>query len=134
MKRILLLFLIFLTPLIGAAEPDNIPIPTELTHELELAEKHGDTKFYEKFSQMLVTLAAVICFIFFFLWVLKRVLNVRVDKITQTGAIKVLEKKMLSPKTFVYILDFSGKIFAVTESINGVTLLGEVAVNPKKNE
>ncbi len=93
--------------------------------ELQRGEEEGDTRFFKEFLNMLLYLGGTIAFIVFFIWILKRLLATRVGQVNETSSIKIIEHRLLSQKTSVYILRISGKIVAITDSINGVTLLGK---------
>lgn len=85
-------------------------------------------KFMSEFMNMLSTLAIIIVFIFIATWFLKRMLNVKVQQMNTTSLIKITERRSLSPKTVLYLLEIRDKEIAVAETAQGLTLLGEFAL------
>lgn len=79
--------------------------------------------FFKKFINMLTTLGLILALLLFIVWFLKRCLTTHIEKGNQESLIKVLEKRMLSPKTTLYFLEVKNKEVVLAESINGVTLL-----------
>lgn len=115
---------------------DNIKeiLPKELADELKKADEMGDSQFFQKFINMLFSLGVIIALIFLFMWILKRMLSVRMQQVNQTSTIKVLERRTLTPKTSIYILGAFGKAVAIAESSNGVTVLTELSKAEVKEE
>lgn len=83
----------------------------------------NDEAFSSAFVNMLGTLALLVCFMFFASWFLKRMLASRSQQLNDSSNIKILEQRSLSHKTGLYIVEIQGKIFALSESPNGVTVL-----------
>lgn len=108
-------------------------IPPELAKQLERANEKGDSRFLDEFMNMLLSLGMIIAFIMFFMWILKRMLNVRIQHVNQKSAVKILEQRQLTPKTTVYILGVFGKAVAIADSVNGVTLLSEFSAQQTKD-
>jgi flagellar biogenesis protein FliO len=88
-------------------------------------EEEGDSHFFQEFLSMLFSLGIILGAIFFLMWVLRRMTNVRMEQVNLTSSIKVLERRALSPKTTIYILNVSGKAITIADSHNGVTLLSQ---------
>lgn len=80
-------------------------------------------KFISEFISMLATLGLIISLILIVAWFLKRMVNSRQDQANETSIIKVVERRSLSPKTAVYLLEIEGKSLIIAESVNGVTRL-----------
>lgn len=108
-------------------------IPPELAKQLERANEKGDSRFLDEFMNMLLSLGMIIAFIMFFMWILKRMLNVRIQHVNQKSAVKILEQRQLTPKTTVYILGVFGKAVAIADSVNGVTLLSEFSAQQTRD-
>lgn len=87
--------------------------------------------FLSEFINMLATLAIIIILILIVSWFLKRMLNTRIQQINTTSDIKIIERRALTPKTTIYLLDIKGKGVALAESQNGVVLLSDLPVNAK---
>ena len=86
--------------------------------------EQGD-RFFSEFVKMLGILGLILGLILLMAWVLKKVMNTRIQQINTTSPIKVLESRTLSPKSAIYLLEIQGREIAVAESLNGVTFLGE---------
>lgn len=83
--------------------------------------------FYAEFFKMLFMLGLIIVMLLLASWFLKRLLNSRVQQVNSTSPIKIIERRALTAKTTVYVMDILGKKIAIAESQNGVTFLGDVS-------
>lgn len=90
--------------------------------------------FFAEFIHMLTVLGFIIGLILIVAWILKKMLNTRIQQVNTTSDIKILERRSLSPKTTIYILDIKGLSVAVAESQNGATLLGPIKNNNDGDE
>lgn len=122
----LLMALIFLVH--NAAMCADAPVPpTGKTNDtifpveelFEEARKPGDDKFFVEFIKMLATLGLVIGLILIVAWFLKRLVNSKLEQANLTSAIKVLERRTLSPKTSIYLIEIHDKTIALAESAEG---------------
>ncbi|HEY4832396.1 MAG TPA: flagellar biosynthetic protein FliO [Waddliaceae bacterium] len=107
------------------APTDEVPYEETLKEGGE-----GDSRFFQEFLSMLSSLGIIIGVIFFLMWILRRVMNVRMEQVNLTNLVKVLERRPLSPKTTIYILSIYGKAVTIADSHNGVTLLSESPLPP----
>jgi len=110
------------------------PINTEETT------KQND-RFLVELINMLATLGLIIALILLVAWFLKRMVNTRLEQVNVTSLVKIVERRSLSAKTALYLLEFENKNILLAESANGVTLLGNFPVliedgekNPEGNE
>nr|QIQ10893.1 hypothetical protein OJOKFFHK_00036 [uncultured bacterium] len=109
-------------------EPDFSP-PKDLSgpvfpFEDIYQEPVGDnSRFWSEVVNMMATLGLIISLILIAAWFLKRMLNTRQEQVNTTSIIKVVERRGLSPKTAVYLLEIEGKSIVIAESQNGVTVL-----------
>ena len=67
------------------------------------------------FLKMFLTLLALIVGIFMMVWIIKRLATGRSSS-GSGKSIRVLEKKVLSPKTMLYLVDVDGKQTLIAES------------------
>jgi flagellar protein FliO/FliZ len=116
------------------AAKTDYQLPQELADELKKAEEQGDSRFFQEFMNMLFTLGVIIAFVMLFMWILKRMLSVRIEQVNKTSTIKVLERRTLTPKTSIYVLGIFGKAVAIADSTNGVTVLTELSRKDLKEE
>ena len=131
--------LLFLSPLTATEENTSFPY-IEQTHELKAPEEpapektkeqsHEEVSFLEKhlssksdntsyehaFLKMILTLAGLIFLIFFTLWALRRLSSGRIGGFSSQKKIKILEKRPLSPKTAIYLLELDGRQVFIAES------------------
>ncbi len=98
--------------------------PLTVQQPISVEQPEGD-KFMTEFMNMLTTLGLIVVFIFLVTWFLKRMLNVKIQQMNTTSLIKIIERRALSPKTAIYLLEIGGKEIAIGESPQGITLLGD---------
>jgi len=91
-----------------------------------------EPRFFQEFIRMLFALGFIIVLIFVAAWIFKRILNQRLKQINITSEIKILERRSLSPKTSVYLLEVMGKGVLIGESPAGIQRLGDIALSPQE--
>lgn len=130
MKRVFLYLIISLsflhslslaeTPVLNQNENSIINTPSEEVYT------EGDSRFFQEFVSMLFSLGIILGAIFFLMWILRKMMNTRMEQVNLTSPIKVLERRPLSPKTTIYILSIYGKAVTIADSHNGVTFLSDL--------
>lgn len=75
-----------------------------------------DTNFLGEFFYMLLMLALLISLVMFTSWFLKRMLHSRIEQMNAGSSIKVLEKRSLSQKTHIYLIEHEGKTLMIAET------------------
>ncbi len=113
----------------GSEPQENYP--DYFAKELKKADEAGDSRFAQEFSNMLIYLGGIVAFIYLFMWILKRMMQTRIEQSNQTKNIRVLETRPLNPKTTLYVVEIGNQSFALADSVNGVTYLNEVGVKSK---
>lgn len=115
---------------------EQAPVVKSEPHSLDEFEtmKHEPDNFMSQLLSMAATIGVLVGLIMVMTWVLKRLLNSRIEQINSKSAIKVLETRNISPKTAIHVVDVFGKNFIVAESVNGVTHLGELTQPPPKSD
>lgn len=68
------------------------------------------------FLKMFLALIALIVGIFFTVWLLKKLSQGKWSQGNSNRAIKIIEKRPLSPKTMLYIIDVDGQQSVIAES------------------
>lgn len=82
------------------------------------------TPSYEyAFLKMIVSLLILLVLIFLTVWALKRLSTGRLKIMNQTLSIKLLEKRAISPKSVLYLIEVEGKRILIAESQLEVRLL-----------
>ncbi len=84
--------------------------------------------FFGELVNMFFVLGFIIAAMLIIAWVLKRLLNTRLQQMNTTSPIKILERRSLTPKSAVYLLEIHGKGIIIGETPHGITSLGEVVL------
>jgi flagellar biosynthetic protein FliO len=117
----------------STAQQPAIPTPSssenlEPVFPLEELTDHpskGNDKFFSDFLNMLATLGLVIGLILIAAWFLKRLLNTRMEQANTSSLIKIIDKRSISPKTGLYLLEVYNKKVLFAETHTGVAKLAE---------
>lgn len=137
MKKILLFLILMTSPIFSQENKTEDPLekyPDYFAEELKKTEQSGgDSRFFDEFIQMMVYLSGIIAFMVFFMWMLKKMMSVKIEQSNRKSSIKILESRTLSQKTTLYVVGVYGKAYTITESLNGVTRLGETTLEEKDN-
>lgn len=105
------LFLFCVTPLIANTEPPPAPVHVEpAVPEVSMPEYQG------AFIKMFLTLIGLVVAIFFTIWALKRLSRGRLHQMNSHRSIKILERRPLSAKTVLYLIEVAGKQAMIAES------------------
>jgi len=108
----------------------------ESVHESMITEDDSAPKaynFWNEFTNMVITLALILGTLIVFAWILKRFLSKRVIQVNATSSIRIIERRALSPKTAIYLLDVLGKGIIIGESPAGLNALGELPLETNLN-
>lgn len=124
MIRILyVLIFFFFVPLLGESPQEP------LLAEPARPEIYEDNRFFEEFLHMLLILGFIVAGLLFASWLLKRVMSNRLEQMNVSSAIKVLERRPITPKSSIYLLEIHDRRIVVGESLNGLTLLADFRSN-----
>lgn len=101
--------------------PQTTPPPTtepNLHTTPESSSTHIDTmeNYENSFLKMFITLIGLIAAIFLTIWALRRLASGRLPSLKNSHLIKVVERKPLSQKTILYLLEVAGKQIIIAES------------------
>lgn len=107
---------------------EEIPLPPSL-RGYQKQELPREDNFMKEFVKMLMTLGAIITVLLVVSFLIKRFTNTRIQQINESSDIKILERRAITAKTSIYLLDIKGKQIAIVESHNGLLLLPEVPNN-----
>jgi flagellar biogenesis protein FliO len=91
-------------------------------------------RFLSEFLNMLATLGLIIALILFIAWFLKRMVNAKIEGANASSSIKIIDRRNLSPKTMIYMIEVNGKGIIVAESQNGVANLGTYPPDEEEEE
>ncbi|MBX7065689.1 MAG: flagellar biosynthetic protein FliO [Parachlamydiales bacterium] len=68
------------------------------------------------FAKMFITLIVLVALLFITYWFLRRLIQNRLQKGVGNSSIQILEKRMISPKTMLYLIEVEGKKTLIAES------------------
>jgi flagellar biogenesis protein FliO len=94
------------TPLQPASEPSPAPLPSS---------KEMTTSYESAFVRMLVTLLGLVFLVFATFWILRR-LGKGKFKMGGGRTINVIERRALSPKSMLYVVEIGNKKVLISES------------------
>lgn len=72
--------------------------------------------FGATFVKMILTMVAIVALLFFTFWFLRRLIQQRLQKGVGEQSIQILEKRMISPKTMLYLIEVDKKKILIAES------------------
>lgn len=99
-----------------AKEPTPPPSAT-MEDNLKDEVSHIVTPSYEgTFIKMMLALVGIVAFLFLAAWSLKKLSNSKMLQSNFAKKIKILEKRPLSPKTVLYLVEMNGKEVLISES------------------
>lgn len=115
--------------------PQGTPIPkTSDQAPGPLPSSEEMTTSYEgAFVRMLVTLAGIVFLVFATLWILRRMGKGKF-RLGLGQSINVIEKRALSPKSMLYIVEIGNKKVLIAESQLEVRSLATIEETPEVNE
>jgi flagellar protein FliO/FliZ len=111
-------------------EPSESPAPEP--HPLP-SSKEMTTSYESAFVRMLVTIIGLVFLVFATLWILRR-LGKGKFKMGSSRTINVLERKALSPKSMLYIVEIGNKKVLISESQLEVRTLTSLEELPDTSE
>lgn len=117
----------------GKSEDPLKQYPEYFAEELKKTEQAGDSRFFDEFVQMMIYLTGIVAFMVFFMWVLKRMMAVKIEQSNRASSIQILDSRTLSQKTTIYVVGVYGRAYTISESVNGITRLGETALEEEKD-
>ena len=86
----------------------------------------ANTDYQALFRNTALIVIAFLVVIFVFIWLIRRISNMREFQTNNQKHIKVIERRALSPKTAIYLLQVGAKKIVVAESQLEVKHLGDV--------
>jgi flagellar biogenesis protein FliO len=114
--------------------PPSAPLPPGHQTQAPLPSSEEMTTSYESaFVRMLVTLLGLVFLVFATFWILRR-LGKGKFKLGSGRSINVLERKALSPKTMLYVVEINNKQVLISESQLEVRTLMTIEDLPEANQ
>ncbi len=115
-----------------APTPATESAPAPEAHDFPFHTEHSNpaasqSPSYEgAFIKMIVTLFVLILFVFLTFWVIRRLGQGRLRGFGSSRSIRVIERKPLSPKSMLYLVEIGHKKFLIAESQLEVRRLGTI--------
>lgn len=98
-----------------------------------LAQERGEgLSFFDEMMHMFLILGGILVAMMVVAWSLKRLFNTRMEQMNADSQIKIIEKRHLSPKSILYLVELQGKGYLLGEGAQGIVSLGEVKLPPVK--
>lgn len=83
------------------------------------------SRFFYEFLKMLGILGVMVAILLGFSWYMRRYTGARYEKANDESLIKIIDRRPLSQKSVVYLLEVEGKSLVVGESPQGLVKLHE---------
>jgi len=100
--------------------------PKKNTSQPFNVEELGEYSYWDDFFNMMMALGVILLVIAGFSYLLKRVMATRTKQLNETNLIKVIERRALTPKSAVYLLEVAGKGLIIAETPSGIHPIGEL--------
>lgn len=123
--KLICIILTLSTFLFGQTETPPTPQIDPFAIQEPPPEVINDNRFLGEFFYMLLMLGILIAALLFATRFLRRMLDARYDQLNDTSTIKLLERRQLSQRTTLYLLESEGKKLLIAETPTHVTLLDE---------
>jgi len=98
------------------SNPDSLDKSGLLSSNEPLATEAPFQDYEGAFLKMFLTLIALVVGIFFTAWALKRLARGKLHQFNANRTIKIIERRALSPKTMLYLVEVRGKQAMIAES------------------
>lgn len=116
--------LFFCIPIKAEVSQNETPTGIE---EQQIAPEHMEPVSYQgAFVKMMLTLFGLIVLIIISVWMLRRLSQGRMKQMNAGRAIKILERRPLSAKSILYVIEVHGKKMLVSESQLEVRFISSV--------
>jgi len=116
------------TPVPETSPPHPVLAPEEKpSEEVEFPKLQTTTTSYESaFLKMIFVLIAILVVVFALFFILKRLSSKRLHQSNQLRTIKILEKRAISPKSLLYLIEIGGQKILIAESQLEVRLISSL--------
>lgn len=91
----------------------------EISQFNEYLEAPQDFNYWQEFFRMMLILGIILGSVLILAWILKGYLNKRVKQINIQHQIKVLERRNLSQKSMIYLIEVEGQKMLIGDSASG---------------
>lgn len=138
-RTLLSLILSILCISVCAAEPPPEPTPPAEAHhtppsdkippmvpELPAAAQNNTPNYEHAFLKMILTLLGLLILVFLTFWIFRKLSHGRFGSLNFNRSIKILEKRPLSAKSMLYLVELENKKILISESQLEVRSLGTI--------
>jgi len=115
-------------PLFGQEKPleiEKLAPNTEVPYLVEETKTVEAPTFYAEFLHMLWSLGLILGVFIAIAYVLKRIMHAKVEKANVTCGIKILERRALSQKTSLYVIQVGNVDALIADTHQGVTVIAK---------
>lgn len=109
-----------------AKSPASPAPQKKLDDALYTDENLEDNPFMQEFFHMLLVLGAIIAGMLFIAWLFKRSMSTRMEQMNVSSAVKILEKRNITPRSAIYLIEVHEHRIVVGETQSGMTLLADI--------
>lgn len=81
------------------------------------------SKFLGEFFYMLLMLAVLITLVYFLAWFMRRMTTIRIDQYNEGSSMKIVERRQVSQRTTLYLMEVEGKKIVMAETPTSVVQL-----------
>ena len=96
--------------------PDENGELTALQTGVETMQQMPAGDYGTSIAKMFISLIVIVVVLYATLWFLRRLIQNRLEKGSDSSSIQILEKRMLSPKTMLYLVEIDNKRVLLAES------------------
>lgn len=114
------LFLMLGQGVLGAQESSPFPLEETPVSSHDITQ---DNRFLAEFFYMLLMLGMLIGVVLFASYLIKRMTSTRIDSLNATSNIKILERRALSQRSQIYLVEIEDKKFMIAESPTAIAAL-----------
>lgn len=94
----------------------------------------GSFDFWPQLTKMLVVVSGLLAVLLAGSWLLKRMLEYKIFTSSSSQRIKLVERKQVSPKTVLYLIQVEDQQILAAETPQGVQTLGNWMINIKNTK
>ncbi len=85
----------------------------------------NNESFFSEMLNMLSTLGIIVGLVLIAVWFIRRLLNARLDQMNESSAIRILERRNLSHKSMIYLIEVHSRHIVLAESHHGIIKVAE---------
>lgn len=90
--------------------------------------------YASQFVNMLVGLGAILIILFCTIWVMKKISRISWLKPIHTSRLVIKERKVLSNKSTLYVIEMDGETILIGESVGGISVVHRTTLSAESHE